>query len=429
MTENRSVTESGDESPSTPVVPQESVNPTDPSPREEAGPEEAGGLLDWKDVVDPAEEHPFPVDVSVPLVVEVFLPDEPHDLPVSRSNRPPGPRLLEACCWAGGFLAAQIGCTIVAVIVMVMWNAISQTANGKPVNPQELMQADNLPLLEVMVGMDLLFVPLTIAAAALRLYPAPAARLGLQPPSAIHLGLTALITLPLSAICSMLYVAFDVVWQLLVNQFPALSGMNELSSVEMVRQMAESTSLPVLILVIALAPALSEEVIFRGVIGRGLVARRGIAAGVLITSVLFAIVHIHPVHVLAVIPMGIVLHLLHLHTRSLWAPVLLHFLNNSWSSFASKYPELTGDAGDEQQLSWSLITVSAILVLSLLWLLHQTRIRYVLPDETTWNPGYVTPETPPPELDARRAAHRPTVAALFCAGLSLCLFVGLILLG
>ncbi len=63
-----------------------------------------------------------------------------------------------------------------------------------------------------------------------------------------------------------------------------------------------------LIVAFAVAPALGEELVFRGVIGRGLIARWGLPAGVLITSVMFAAIHVHPAHVVGVIPVGIAMH-------------------------------------------------------------------------------------------------------------------------
>src|SRR5205085_9678359 len=93
------------------------------------------------------------------------------------------------------------------------------------------------------------------------------------------------------------------------------------------------------VLVMAVLPALGEELIFRGLIGRGLLARWGVVAGVLWTSVLFGLVHLNPAQAIAVIPIGVILHFVYLTTGSFWAPVLLHFLNNAFAAVMLKYGE------------------------------------------------------------------------------------------
>ncbi|MBY0459953.1 MAG: CPBP family intramembrane metalloprotease, partial [Gemmataceae bacterium] len=81
-------------------------------------------------------------------------------------------------------------------------------------------------------------------------------------------------------------------------------------------------------LAVAVGPGLVEELWFRGFLGRGLTRRYGLVAGVLLTSVLFAVAHIAPTRVPVYTLMGLYLHFVYYTTRSLWAPVLLHALNN-----------------------------------------------------------------------------------------------------
>src|SRR5207248_983297 len=51
---------------------------------------------------------------------------------------------------------------------------------------------------------------------------------------------------------------------------------------------------PLAVLCGCLAPAVSEELFFRGTVGRRLLARYGPAAGVLLTTLLFALSHLDP---------------------------------------------------------------------------------------------------------------------------------------
>lgn len=56
--------------------------------------------------------------------------------------------------------------------------------------------------------------------------------------------------------------------------------------------------------------------------------RYGVAFGVLLTSVLFAAMHLDPSQVVVITCMGLYLHFVYVATRSIWAPVLLHAMNN-----------------------------------------------------------------------------------------------------
>jgi membrane protease YdiL (CAAX protease family) len=87
-------------------------------------------------------------------------------------------------------------------------------------------------------------------------------------------------------------------------------------------------SYPVLIVAMALAPAVAEELVFRGVLGRRLTAQWGLARGVLASSVCFALVHGSPPHAIATFPVAVLLHLLYLQTGTIWTPILVHFGNN-----------------------------------------------------------------------------------------------------
>lgn len=77
-----------------------------------------------------------------------------------------------------------------------------------------------------------------------------------------------------------------------------------------------------------LLPAVGEEVMFRGFLGRGLLARYGLAGGTLL-SAMFSLMHADPVQALAVLVLGITLQGVYIATRSLFAPMLLHGLNNA----------------------------------------------------------------------------------------------------
>lgn len=89
------------------------------------------------------------------------------------------------------------------------------------------------------------------------------------------------------------------------------------------------------VLIVAVGPALGEELFCRGFLGRGLVARYGTVAGIGLTSILFGVMHIIPAQAMYAGLLGILLHGLALSGRSLWLAMLAHFLNNALSVMAA----------------------------------------------------------------------------------------------
>jgi membrane protease YdiL (CAAX protease family) len=82
-----------------------------------------------------------------------------------------------------------------------------------------------------------------------------------------------------------------------------------------------------LVLVGVVAAPLVEELVFRGVLFRKWRFRHGPLVAVCLTSVVFAA--LHPGRQLNMAILGVQLVLLYTSTRTLWAPVLAHLINNS----------------------------------------------------------------------------------------------------
>jgi hypothetical protein len=141
--------------------------------------------------------------------------------------------------------------------------------------------------------------------------------------------------------------------------------------------------------------------------------------GVLITSCLFAGLHMYPPHVAAIFPVGMMMHIVYLTTRSFWTPMLFHFMNNGLAALYSALGLSTTDNGDMAdgavtELSWPKYVAPAYVLLCC-WLLWRYRTEYV--DEAgapVW-PGYHTAERPDPALPLRRTAPNSVPVALLFA--------------
>ena len=133
----------------------------------------------------------------------------------------------------------------------------------------------------------------------------------------------ATVALPLAALT---YGTFYLLWAPLSLFAPtfvqsyALEGMPELLSP------GNPGRLFLEVVAIAVLAPVVEEILFRGILLHRWAARWGTTTGVVVSSALFAILHIEFIgHFI----FGVTMAALYVKTRSLWAPIAAHVLNNS----------------------------------------------------------------------------------------------------
>jgi len=86
----------------------------------------------------------------------------------------------------------------------------------------------------------------------------------------------------------------------------------------------------VVLLVIAAAPALFEEILFRGTLQQIMVGwTQNKWAGIIIASILFSAFHFSYFGFLPRLALGVILGLIFYNSRNIWLNILLHFLNNA----------------------------------------------------------------------------------------------------
>lgn len=94
-----------------------------------------------------------------------------------------------------------------------------------------------------------------------------------------------------------------------------------------------------IITIVALAP-LFEELVFRGIILNDIKRRHNTLVAVIVSSVIFGLIHFNIVQSISATLMGAILAYVFLATKSIWAVVLLHFLQNGSSLlYMHYYPE------------------------------------------------------------------------------------------
>ncbi|MFO0964288.1 MAG: CPBP family intramembrane glutamic endopeptidase [Gemmataceae bacterium] len=112
------------------------------------------------------------------------------------------------------------------------------------------------------------------------------------------------------------------------------------------------------LLVHAVGPAVNEEVFFRGFLGRGLIGRYGVIPGVLLTSVLFGVFHANVPQAILGLVIGAFMHLAYLATRSLWVPMLLHFLTNALVHLMTRFASVTDEPPTAHEWVWFAVALA-----------------------------------------------------------------------
>jgi uncharacterized protein len=278
----------------------------------------------------------------------------PADASFPGSRR--GPGLPESLLWVVVYFLAQL--LAFGVFVLVLMTISFGRLPASQTEALNLLLAIELDRSFVPFGVtNLLCLAFLIPLVRLRLGPACRESLRLKTPSRRHLVLIAGSILPLSIVSEQLYRWSMSMWAALAEVWPAFAPWAKVNAVDAMLQFARQESYPVLVVAIALGPAIGEELVFRGLIGRGLISRWGTRTGIVLTSLLFAAAHGFPPHALATIPIGLYLHYVYLSTGSLWTPIIVHFLNNLLVISLAHYTST-----DSLPSSPVLLTVSAAYV-------------------------------------------------------------------
>ncbi|TNE52424.1 MAG: CPBP family intramembrane metalloprotease [Bacteroidetes bacterium] len=93
-------------------------------------------------------------------------------------------------------------------------------------------------------------------------------------------------------------------------------------------QMDNGLELLANLVLIALLPALGEELVFRGIVQRQLMRRLEPWTALLVTAAIFSFIHFQFEGFLPRMVLGFLLGWLYWRTRNLWVPIAAHFVNN-----------------------------------------------------------------------------------------------------
>jgi membrane protease YdiL (CAAX protease family) len=136
------------------------------------------------------------------------------------------------------------------------------------------------------------------------------------------------------------------------------------------------------LILIAVIPALGEELLFRGVIQRIFSnMTKNVHWGIVITAFLFAALHMQFFGLLPRMAMGILFGYLLVWTKSLWVPILAHLINNGMAVCMTYFinkgqlPEDIEKFGGNDSSIWISGIISIVILTPLLFSLYGSRER------------------------------------------------------
>ena len=102
------------------------------------------------------------------------------------------------------------------------------------------------------------------------------------------------------------------------------------------------------IIVVALTPAICEELLFRGLIQKNMVLGTSKKAGFILTGVVFGLYHLNPFLVVPLVGLGVLFGYLMHRSGTILVPMIAHFTNNLFSVLGVYF---AGDTKDSAALS------------------------------------------------------------------------------
>jgi sodium transport system permease protein len=128
-----------------------------------------------------------------------------------------------------------------------------------------------------------------------------------------------------------------------------------------------------ILLLVAVTPAVCEEVVFRGVLFQGLAREERMWRTVGISALVFGAFHLSGATAIRLLPtawIGLLMGIAVWRTRSIYASMLMHFLNNGFAVVVVSRPEvrraLMSDVGEP---NWWLVALAPLALAAGLWLL------------------------------------------------------------
>lgn len=137
---------------------------------------------------------------------------------------------------------------------------------------------------------------------------------------------------------------------------------------ELMKAILSEKTIPALLtnlFLIAVIPALGEELLFRGILQKKLITIfNNKWVGVTLAAIIFSAIHFQFEGFLPRAILGFILGAIYLYTNNLWYPIIAHFFNNGIQVVLAYFnPEMVEDVNTPITMPWYLALLSLILII------------------------------------------------------------------
>ena len=119
------------------------------------------------------------------------------------------------------------------------------------------------------------------------------------------------------------------------------------------------------LLVLAVTPALCEEILFRGYVQRQFERGTGVVAGIVLSGIVFGLYHLRLTQAIPLCVLGIYLAWLAWRTGSLWPAIVVHFMNNAIAVAIGAYIAGRDDVEvadiESMEMPWYLVASGLVI--------------------------------------------------------------------
>jgi membrane protease YdiL (CAAX protease family) len=139
------------------------------------------------------------------------------------------------------------------------------------------------------------------------------------------------------------------------------------------RILTQDFSLVFTIMVLALTPAICEEVLFRGYFQRQTERSTGIVWGILLSGIVFGLYHLRLTQAIPLSMLGVFLAYITWRTNSILPAVLVHLANNSFAAILGKVASREGASVDIEsfEMPITIVIPAALVLIGVLITLHR----------------------------------------------------------
>ncbi len=129
------------------------------------------------------------------------------------------------------------------------------------------------------------------------------------------------------------------------------------------------------LIMVAVTPALCEEIFFRGYIQRNFERGMGAAAGIIASGFFFGAFHLRLTQLLPLSLLGVYLAYLTWRTGSLWIPIIIHFANNAiavaTAEFVKNRPDMNITDLEQIDVPWYIVLTGLVVFMGIIYVLHE----------------------------------------------------------